>query len=132
VVRPASDILTERESQLMEVLWNLGTATAEQVREALPDRPHDSTIRTLLRILETKGHVTHEARGKAYVYRARMARTKAQRRALRSVLSRFFGGSVEDLVVRLIEDEQLTHEQLEAIRESVSSERTVRRKGDRS
>ena len=132
MARPASDVLTERESQIMDVLWSLGTATADQVREGLPDRPHDSTIRTLLRVLETKGHGCHELRGKAYVYRASIARAKAQRRALRSVLARFFGGSAEDLVVRLIEDEQLTPEQLEAIRQSLSSEQKPRRKGGRS
>jgi BlaI family transcriptional regulator, penicillinase repressor len=131
VVRPASEILTARESQIMDVLWNLGAATAEQVREALPDRPHDSTIRTLLRVLETKGHVAHETRGKAFVYRASVARSKAQKRALRSVLARFFGGSAEDLVVRLIEDEQLTPEQLRGIQQSLSPERKSRRKGGR-
>jgi BlaI family penicillinase repressor len=131
MVRPASDILTERESQIMHVLWSLGKATAEQVREALPDRPHDSTIRTLLRVLETKGHVVHEASGKAYVYRAAIARSKAQGRALRSVLARFFGGSVEDLLVRLIETEELTPEQLEGIRKTVSSTRKSHRKGEK-
>ena len=49
--RSRSNILTEREAQIMDVLWRLGPATAEQVREALPDRPHDSTVRTLLRVI---------------------------------------------------------------------------------
>jgi len=131
VARPSSEILTGREAQIMDVLWGLGSATAEQVREALPDDPHDSTIRTLLRVLESKGQVTHEVNGKAYVYRAAVERTKAQRKALRSVLARFFGGSAEDLVVRLIEDEQITPEQLSAIRQSLPKKRGRRGKGDR-
>src|SRR3954453_21918978 len=107
MARKASESLTEREAELMDALWRLGEATAEQVREALPGSPHDSTVRTLLRILEAKGYVTHEGRGKLYVYRARIERQKAQRQALQSVLRRFFAGSAEDLVLRLIEDEQL-------------------------
>jgi predicted transcriptional regulator len=109
--------LTEREAQIMAVLWDLGRATAEQVRAALADGPHDSTVRTLLRVLEAKGHVAHEVRGKAYVYRARVGRARAQRKAVRNLLARFFAGSAEDLLLRLLEDEQITHEQLEAIRE---------------
>ena len=131
MARPSSEILTGREAQIMDVLWGLGSATAEQVREALPDDPHDSTIRTLLRVLESKGQVTHEVNGKAYVYRAAVERTKAQRKALRSVLARFFGGSAEDMVVRLIEDEQITPEQLTAIRQSLPKKRGRRGKGDR-
>jgi predicted transcriptional regulator len=100
----------------MDVLWRLGEATAEQVREALADRPHDSTIRTLLRVLESKGYVTHEARGKVYVYRASIGRRKAQGHALRSVLAQFFAGSAQDLVLRLIEDERITPEQLDELR----------------
>jgi BlaI family transcriptional regulator, penicillinase repressor len=119
VSRPSSETLTNREAQLMDVLWNLGTATAEQVREALPDRPHDSTVRTLLRVLETKGYVTHDDRGRAYTYRPAVDRSKAQRTAVRGLVSRLFGNSAQALVLRLLEDEVLTPEQLEEIRQSV-------------
>jgi predicted transcriptional regulator len=118
MARRPSETLTGREAEIMDVLWRLGEATAEQVREALADRPHDSTIRTLLRVLETKGFASHEARGKAYVYRPAIERRKAQRHALGSVLARFFGGSAEDLVLRLIEDERITPEQLDELRRS--------------
>src|SRR3954465_500771 len=110
MARGRSVTLTEREAQIMDVLWRLGEGTAEQVREGLGDRQHDSTIRTLLRVLETKGHVAHEVRGKAYVYRATIGRQRAQRHVLRSVLAQFFGGSAQDLVLRLIEDERITAE----------------------
>lgn len=122
MARGRSETLTEREAQIMEVVWRLGRATADQVREALRDRPHDSTVRTLLRVLESKGYLTHEACGKAYVYSPAVGRKNAQRHALRSVLARFFGGSAEDLVLRLIEDEKITAEQLEDLRRSASSE----------
>ena len=133
MARQTSESLTEREAQIMDVIWRLGEATAEQVREALPGAPHDSTVRTLLRVMETKGYLTHEAKGKAYVYRAAVGRQKAQRLALRTVLTRFFSGSAEDLVLRLIEDEHISSEQLEELRRSArSSPRTKQRKGGAS
>lgn len=116
MARGKSETLTEREAEMMDVIWGLGRATAEQVREGLAKPPHDSTIRTLLRVLETKGYVRHEAAGKAYVYSATVDRRQAQRHALGSLLAKFFGGSAEDLVLRLIEDERITPEQLDELR----------------
>jgi BlaI family transcriptional regulator, penicillinase repressor len=130
VPRPSSDILTEREAQLMDVLWNRGQATAEEVREALPDRPHDSTVRTLLRTLESKGYVAHAVQGKSFVYRAAQARDRVQRGAVRSFVTRLFGGSAEDLVLRLLEDEQITPAQLAEIRQAAAKPRKQRHKGD--
>ncbi len=130
MARQTSESLTEREAQIMDVVWRLGEATAEQVREALPGGPHDSTVRTLLRVMEAKSYLTHEAKGKAYVYRAAVGRQKAQRLALKTVLTRFFAGSAEDLVLRLIEDEHLSSDQLEELRQSTrSTARTKRKKG---
>jgi predicted transcriptional regulator len=116
MARTPSETLTGREAQIMDAVWSLGEATAEQVRAALPEPLHDSTVRTLLRVLEEKGYLRHEARGKAYVYRAAIGRQKAQRRALTSILARFFGGSAPDLVLRLIEDERITPQQLDLLR----------------
>jgi predicted transcriptional regulator len=114
----------------MDVLWRLGAATAEQVREALPGRPHDSTVRTVLRVLESKGHVARDDRGTAYTFRATVDRARAQRIAVRSLLNRFFGGSAEDLVVRLVEDEQITPEQLAEIRQTLQPKDNRRTRGD--
>jgi BlaI family penicillinase repressor len=135
VPRPTSEMLTEREAQIMDVLWRLSSATAEQVREQLPGEPHDSTVRTLLRVLEGKGFVEHEARGKTFVYRAAARRENVQRTALRSFISRLFGGSAEDLVLRLLEDEQITPEQLAELRaagrKASAGAPKRKRKGDR-
>src|SRR5436305_52660 len=111
MARPSSEILTQRESQIMEILWNAGEATAERVREALPDQPHDSTVRTLLRILKDKGYVRLTGR-QPVVYQPVVSREKVQRKATRSLLERFFGGSVDALVQRLMEEEELTPKQL--------------------
>lgn len=116
--RPPAEMLTQREAQIMDVLWRLSAATADEIRAELPGEPHDSTVRTLLRVLESKGFVVHETRGKTFVYRAAAARDKVQRKALRSFLARLFGGSAEDLVLRLLEDEQITPEQLAQLRSS--------------
>lgn len=136
MARGRSESLTTREAQIMDVIWRLGEATADQIRDAMEGAPHDSTVRTLLRVLEEKGYATHEAVGKAYVYRAAVARKKAQKSALKGVLEQFFGGSAEDLVVRLIEDEAITVEQLDELRrsapdasESASSRRQSQEKG---
>jgi predicted transcriptional regulator len=126
MARPRAETLTGREAEVMDAVWRIGEATADQVREALPEPLHDSTVRTLLRVLEAKGYLTHEARGKAYFYRAAIARTKAQKSALGSVLARFFSGSAEDLVLRLIEDERITHEQLDALRQKAPKSRGKR------
>jgi BlaI family transcriptional regulator, penicillinase repressor len=124
--RPTSQTLTERESQLMEILWRLGPATAEAIRAEIPDEPHDSTVRTLLRILQRKGYVRIRGRQPA-VYEAKVARQEAQSAATQSLLSRLFGGSAEALVLRLVEDEQLTAEQIQSLRKKVA-----KRKGGKS
>ncbi len=128
MVRPRSKTLTEREAEVMEIAWRFGEATAEQIREALPQPLHDSSVRTLLRTLESKGYLRHEARGKAFLYSPKVGRSKAQSTALCDVLARFFGGSAEDLVMRLLEEEQLTSEQLDELRRA-GSHRAGRRKG---
>jgi BlaI family transcriptional regulator, penicillinase repressor len=128
MARPSSKVLTDRETELMNVLWTRGPSTAETVREALQDRPHDSTVRTLLRILKKKGYVRVLGRQPA-TYEAAVARAAVQTKAARSLLARFFGGSVEALVMRLVEDEELTPEQLGQLRKSLSRRK---RKGDKS
>jgi BlaI family transcriptional regulator, penicillinase repressor len=121
MARPGSETLTPREAQIMEVLWNAGSATAEQIRSDLPGESHDSTVRTLLRVLEDKGYVRHTAKGKAYVYAPAIKRASAERKAVRSIVQRFFGGSAEALVMRLLEDDQLTPEQLDDLRKQLDS-----------
>jgi len=108
--------LTPRESQIMAVLWDRGEAPAEEIRQALADELHDSTVRTMLRVLESKGYVRHVKRGKAFVFRPAMKQAKAQRQALLRLVKQFFGGSPEALVLRLLEDEQITPEQLAELR----------------
>jgi BlaI family transcriptional regulator, penicillinase repressor len=114
--RRRASALTEREAQILDILWARGHATADEIRVALPGQPHDSTVRTLLRVLEDKGHVTHlPGGGRTFIYRPVIAREKAQQAALGGLLARFFGGSAESLVLRLLEEEHLTAEELQAL-----------------
>ena len=124
MARPASEILTEREAQIMEVLWSRGAATADEVRIGLGDNAHDSTVRTLLRILKNKGYVRTKGR-QPKVYEPRMAREQAQSKAAASLLERFFGGAAKALVLRLLEDESLTPAQLDELRQRLVSNRQI-------
>ena len=131
MARPSSDILTDRESQIMDVLWSAGEATAERVRESLAGQPHDSTVRTLLRILKDKGYVRLVGR-QPVIYRPVVSRRKVQRKATRSLLERFFGGSANELVLRLLEDEELTPQQLAALKRERKGRRGDASKGHAS
>lgn len=126
--RSSSDVLTEREAQIMDVLWSQGEATAEAVCAELPEELHDSTIRTLLRILVEKGYVKITGRQPA-VYRPRVPREQVQSKAARSLLARFFGGAADALVLRLLEDDELTPQQLELLKKKW---RSRRRKGNKT
>lgn len=116
--RKRSATLTEAEQRLMEILWDQGRATVAQVREALPkkNRPAFNTVQTLLRILEQKGIVRHEAVGHAFVYSPLVERVDASRAAVKNLLMRFFDNSAALLTVRLLEDEQLSEQELERLR----------------
>jgi predicted transcriptional regulator len=119
VGRSEPGAFTRREADVMNVLWNLGSATAEQVRLALPDEPHDSTVRTMLRILVEKGFVKRFGGGPAYVYRPALPRANAQKKAVANLLERFFGGSAEELVLGLLRERRLTHKKLEQLQKQI-------------
>ena len=95
--------LTRRERQIMDVLYQLGRASVADVRANLADPPSYSTVRALLRILEEKGHVSHEASGPRYIYRPRLPREVARRSAMERVLQTFFDNSTEKAVAALLD-----------------------------
>lgn len=100
---PARSQLSRRERQIMDVIYRLGRATAAEVHDALPDRPSYSTIRALLRVLETKGHLRHVEDGPRYVYSPTVPRERARESALRQVVTTFFDGSTEAAVAALLD-----------------------------
>lgn len=108
---------TERELDLMNVLWANGPSTVAEVREALEDDLAYTTVLTVLRVLEEKGHVTHDTEGRAHRYRALVERDLAARSALRRVTDHLFSGSSELLVTRLVEDQPLSEDELRRLRD---------------
>jgi len=96
--------LARREREIMDVVYRLGGATSRQIREELQDPPHPAAVRTLLRILESKGQLRHTKDGPRHVYSPTTPRSVAQRSAVRHLLSTFFGGSRAAAVAALLDD----------------------------
>jgi len=117
--------LTKRERQIMDVLYRLGRATAAEILEALPDAPTYSTVRTQLRVLETKGHVRHEDLGLRYVYSPTVPRHAARKSALKHLVDTFFDGSSAKVVAALLggDGAALSDEELARIAEAVNNAR---------
>jgi predicted transcriptional regulator len=113
--------LARREREIMDVVYRLGGATAAEVAEHLPDPPSYSAVRALLSILEGKGHLRHETRENRYVYLPTVPRGKAQRRALRDLVTTFFQGSPRDAMVTLLDEagRELSAEDLAEIRKQI-------------
>ena len=107
--RKQSPALTDAEAQVMAVLWRLRKASVGDVVTAMNEaRPVTySTVQTILRILETKGYVTHGKVARAFVYEAVVDERQARRRALRHLVSRLFEGSPSLLVLNVLEDEEI-------------------------
>lgn len=97
------DPLSRRERQIMDVLYRAGPASAGEVCSQLPDPPTPTAMRTLLRILEDKGHVRHARVGTRHVYSPVVARDAARRSIMRHVVTTFFGGALKDAVATLID-----------------------------
>ena len=94
--------LTKRERQIMDALDRRGRATAGEIMAALPGSPSYSTVRTQLRVLESKGHVSHDVDGVRFVYTPTMARRTARRSALKHLVDTFFEGSSAQVVAALL------------------------------
>ena len=107
---------TDRELDIMGVLWDLGTATVAEVQERLTDELAYTTVLTILRTLEDKGHVRHEEEGRAYRYIPTVDREAAGRSALRRLMRKVFKGSPEALLTQLVSERGLSGEQLERMR----------------
>lgn len=98
------DSLSRRERQIMDVVYARGGATAQQVWRGLEDPPSQTAVRTLLRILEEKGHLKHVQQGRGFVYQPIRPRLSAGRSALQRVLTTFFDGSLEQAVAAHLGD----------------------------
>ncbi|MBS1849781.1 MAG: BlaI/MecI/CopY family transcriptional regulator [Acidobacteria bacterium] len=116
--RKQSPTLTEAEFRLMEVLWQKGQATVQQVLDALPPRPvlAYNSVLTTIRILEKKGYIQHVKDGRAHIYQPAVGRQEATRSEIRHLVGRFFRNSHEALVLNILEDEAVDSEEIKRLR----------------
>lgn len=114
---PERIVFTDREAELMEVLWDRGPSTVAEVREALSDDLAYTTVLTILRTLETKGFIEHTGEGRAHRYCAVVERDAARQSALRDLARKLFKGSASLLLTHLVSDEKLSATEVRRIRE---------------
>ena len=109
--------LSRRERQIMDIIFAKGEATAAEVADALPGEPTSSTVRTLLRIMEEKGHLKHREDGQRFIYVPTRTRAAESKSALKRVVKTFFEGSLADAVAALVDtaDGRLPAEDLKRI-----------------
>src|ERR1700693_5643575 len=121
--RPVTDEifldLGELEQAVMQLIWAGRSMTAEAVREQLPRRLKESTVRSVLRRLEEKGYVTHKVDGRTYVFRATKARGRAAAGAVRRIIDRFC--SIEEVLVGMMDAKMLDRRQLDLLQEKIDS-----------
>ena len=118
--------LGELELEVMQLLWNRGEVTAEQVREELTRPAKESTVRTVLRRLEDKGFVTHSVEGRTFVFRAAEARQEIAARAVKRIVDWFCNGSVEEVLVGMADARMLDPKTLELLAKRITAAKARR------
>ncbi|NLE59712.1 MAG: BlaI/MecI/CopY family transcriptional regulator [Planctomycetes bacterium] len=120
--------LSRRERQIMDIIYARGEASATDVLSDMPDPPTRTAVRTMLRILEEKGHLVHKKKGREFIYQPTRARTRAGLSALRRVVQTFFEGSLEKAVAVHLSDPKsdLSEDELKRLADLI---RQARKKG---
>ncbi len=135
MARKKKSQLSQLENTIMDVVWAKGSATAEDVRIELEgtQKLKDSTVRTILRRLEEKGYVEHDVEGRTYIYRPRVQSQDVATDAVRGIIDRYCGGSVEDLLVGMVDDKILTPDKLKQLAKKIAdAEKKEKGKGRKS
>jgi predicted transcriptional regulator len=129
MARHPSSVFSRRERQIMDILYRLGRATANEVIHELADEPHSSTVRTQLRVLEEKGHLRHEEHGLRYVYIPVTPRHAVRQSALRHTIETFFEGSAEKMLATLLGgSSKLSDEELDRLSDLIDKAKKGGRK----
>lgn len=118
-----ADGFSRRERQIMDALYGQGRATAAQIHEAMAEPPGYTAVRTLLTILEKKGHVRHAVDGVRYVYEPVAAREDAGKSAIQTLKKTFFDNSAERLVAALLTEEDIAPEELDRLAQLIDKAR---------
>ena len=119
--------LGDLEREVMQLIWANRHLTAETVREKLARRLKESTVRTVLRRLEEKGYVNHDIDGRTYVYQATHPRGKVAAKAVQRIVDLFCNGSVEEVLVGMVDNAMLDQRQLRTLAEKVAKAKAGRR-----
>ena len=109
--------LTDREADVMQVLWDHGPSVVNEVKEQLHDELAYTTVLTILRTLEQKGYVKHEEEGRVHRYFAAVKEQAARKSALQHLTGKLFKGSAELLFTHLVSDQKLSQDQIKRMRE---------------
>jgi predicted transcriptional regulator len=124
--------LGDLEREVMQLVWAHGPVTAELVRERLSRRLKESTVRTVLRRLEDKGYVNHTVDGRTYVYNAAEPRAQVAAKAVKRIVDWFCNGSVEEVLVGMVDTAMLDQKQLRLLADQVAKAKaTAKAKGAR-
>jgi BlaI family transcriptional regulator, penicillinase repressor len=118
--------LGDLEREVMHLIWAGTAVTAEAVREQLPRRLKESTVRTVLRRLEEKCYVTHTVDGRTYVFQATRAHRQIAANAVRRIVDRFCDGSVEEVLVGMVDAKMFDQRQLDMLREKIDKAKKKR------
>lgn len=118
-----SNGLSRRSRQIMDIVYRRGRASAHEILSDMPDPPSYSAIRTLIRILEERGHLRHHDEKGKYIYQPTRPRQHAARSALKNLLSTFFDNSAEGAITALLEDSRLSAESLDRLQQRIDKAR---------
>jgi predicted transcriptional regulator len=119
--------LGELEREVMQFVWSHGPVTAERVRENLSKALKESTVRTVLRRLEEKGYVTHTVEGRTFLFSAAEQRSAVAAKAVKRIVDWFCNGSIEEVLVGMVDQKTINPEQLQALSEKISRARSARK-----
>src|SRR5215510_2780245 len=108
MARKPSKLFTDKELEIMKIIWQMGEATVKDIQERLPGAPHYNSVLTIIRVLKRKGHLVHRAEGKTHFYRAGESKEKARARLLRHLVDHVFGGEAASVVLNLVQAGDLT------------------------
>lgn len=119
-------ILTEKETELMNMLWERGPLFVREMVDLCPDpKPHFNTVATTIRILESKGYVAHEVMGNSHRFRAIADRSEFRSKSLGDVIRNFFGNSYKVAISSLIEEEKISVEEVKEILELIEKKNAI-------
>ncbi len=126
-----SNTLTEAELRLMRLLWRCGECSVQDLVSAMPKagRLAYNSVLTTIRILEAKGYVDHRQEGRAFIYTAVIAEQDAQQHEVRHVMSRFFGDSRERLMLMLLDEGDLSSDELERLKKAIAHAKATQKSG---